>query len=109
MEVLTALRRLGFFDKPTVGDHVDLWKLLKDHPEGRITIHTGLDSGHFSKRDRSRVQRQTKLYDEMWQRALDKKLPQAEYDEWLRSLPKADLVLPFWRSKFEGGGARADG
>ena len=101
MEVLTALRRLGYEDKPTVGDHVDLWKVVEGHPEGRITLHTGLDSGHFSKRDQARVKRQTKLDDELWARALARKLPQEEYDQHLLTLAKADLVLPFWRSKFE--------
>ena len=101
MEVLTALRRLGYEDKPGVGDHVDLWKLVKDHPEGPITLHTGLDSGHFSKRDQARVRRQTKLDEDLWLRALDRKLPQDEYDKHLLTFAKADLVLHFWRHKFE--------
>jgi hypothetical protein len=100
-EILVALRRLGYVDRPSIGDHFALYKLVRDHPEGPITIHTGLDMGHVSKRDVSRIRRETKLSGQRWERALGKKLTREDYDEYLRSLPKADLVLPFWRSLFE--------
>lgn len=100
-EVLTALRRLGYMDKPAVGDHVSMAKLVADHPEGPITIKTGLDMGLCSKRDVSRIKRQTKLSGKMWSEALAKKLSKEDYDEHLKGLPKAELVPHFWRHLFE--------
>lgn len=97
-EVLIALQRLGFVDKPSVGDHVDLYKLVLDHPDGQVTIHTGLDMGHCSKRDVSRIRRQTLLKGELWDRALKRDLPRTEYEDLLRATPKPDLVLPWWRT-----------
>lgn len=99
-QVLTALRRLGYVDKPSVGDHVDLYKLLKDHRDGPVTIHSGVDMGTSpcSKKDLSRIRRQTLLKDDaMWSRAMRKKLSKKDYEDHLRALPKADLVPPFWR------------
>jgi hypothetical protein len=100
MEVVTALRRLGYVDKPSVGDHLHCFKLL-DHPEGRVTIRTGVDGKHCGKSDVTRIKRDTKLGEgDLWDRAMAKQLDQAEYDDYLKSLPKRDLVLPFWRNKF---------
>ncbi len=99
-QVLTALKRLGYQDKPSVGDHVSAAKLL-DHPEGPVTIKTGLDMGHCSKRDVARIQRQTKLKGEMWDKALAGDLSRADYHEHLRSIPKPDLLPPWWKAKFE--------
>jgi hypothetical protein len=100
-EILVALRKLGYLDKPAIGDHFALYKLVRDHPEGPITIHTGLDMGHVAKRDVARIRRETKLSGKLWERALDKKLTREEYDEHLRAIRKADLVLSFWRPMFE--------
>jgi hypothetical protein len=92
-----ALQRLGFIDKPSVGDHVNLYKLVLDHPEGPVTLHTGLDMGQCSKRDVSRIRRESLLRGDLWSRALKRDLPRDEYDQLLRSTPKRELVLPWWR------------
>lgn len=102
-EVLTALQRLGFVDKPSVGDHVSLFKAVPDHPDGQVTIQTGIDMGQSpcSKHDVARIKRQTKLTADLWIRALDGDLTRHEYNEHLQSIPKGDLVLPFFKSKVE--------
>jgi hypothetical protein len=102
MEVVNALKRLGYLDRPAKGDHVSLFKLVGDHPEGPVTIRTGVDSGQCGKKDVARIQRQTKLKDEMWERALARSLPVDEYNAHLCAIPKAELVIPFWRSMFDG-------
>ncbi|HVM09913.1 MAG TPA: hypothetical protein VM345_15705 [Acidimicrobiales bacterium] len=96
-EVLTALRRLGFKDRPGVGDHIDLFKSLDTHPQAPITLHTGIDGGHVSKRDVARIKRQTKLSDDMWERALNRQLTQADYEAHLNAMEKRDLVPEWWR------------
>lgn len=95
MLVVAGLRRLGYKDAPSVGDHITCAKLL-DHPDGPITIKTGVDAKHCGKKEVARIQRQTKLKGTMWTAMLDKKLDQADYDDHLRSIPMQDLVPTFW-------------
>jgi hypothetical protein len=95
MEVVSALWRLGFLDKPGQGDHVDLWKLLKDHPDGRVTIHTGLDANRWYEGDITRIKRETHLSEgDLWDRTLDKSLPLDEYNTMLMGKRKWELVIP---------------
>lgn len=99
MQVVTALRRLGYTDKPGVGDHIRLFKLI-DHPGGATTIQTGVDGDHMGRSDVDRVRRNTKLTDDaMWAEALKKKLDPAAYDQLLVGLAREELVLGFWKSK----------
>lgn len=104
-EVIVALRRLGFIDKPAVGDHISFFKLLSDHPcpcDGPITLHTGVDGSVMSKGDVARIKRQTGLVGgDLWKRVLAKRLPVKEYEEHLRTLPHADLVAPWFRQQIE--------
>lgn len=101
MEVVNALKRLGYLDKPSIGDHISLFKLVADHPEGPVTVRVGVDCGHMSKKDLTRIRRDAHLKDdELWGRALKKKLPVDEYDRYLAGIPKADLVIAFFRPMF---------
>ena len=85
VEVLTSLKRLGYLDKPAVGDHVALFKSLPDHPDGKVTIQTGIDmgQGQCSKKDMARIKRQTKLDGDVWDKAMDHDITLPEYNELL--------------------------
>lgn len=98
--VCTALKRLGYRDEPGRGDHIRLLKRL-DHSEGPVTIHTGIDPNDYGLSDVARIRKATKLEDDdLWRRALNKKLTMEEYDEHLLSFRKADLLIAFFRQKF---------
>lgn len=100
MQIVTALRRLGYLDKPSVGDHIHLFKKL-DHPDGPVTIRTGVDAKHIGRSDVDRVREDTKLDDDaMWAAALKRDLPVDDYDRHLKQHPKRELVIAFWRDKF---------
>ena len=100
IEVLSALMRIGYRDKPGRGDHVRLFKSLTGHPDGPVTLQAGLDTGvsPCSKKDIGYIRRSTKLQDDtMWTAALNKKLAREEYDAHLRSIPRSELVPPAWK------------
>lgn len=98
-QICVALQRLGYIERPGKGDHRRLLKKL-DHPEGPVTLHTGIDHNNFGRSDVARIRRDTKLEDDdMWQQALSKRLTTDEYDRHLLKHKKADLVLDFWRDK----------
>lgn len=103
-EVLQALRKLGFRERPQIGDHFDLYKVV-DHEDGRVTIHASLDMGRgeCTKHDVDRIRDSVHLKGALWKKALEKKLPKDEYEEMLRAIPKADLPDPFWKPLVERG------
>ena len=99
MEIVGSLRRLGYIDKPSVGDHIRLFRKL-DHPEGPVTIQTGVDAKHVGKSDVRRIRKRTKLKDDdLWMRVLDHKLHRSEYEQHLAAFPKSELVIEFWRDR----------
>ncbi len=109
MDVVNCLRRLGFIDKPSVGDHFHLWKVLVDHPDGPVTIRTGLDTQKWYEGDLKRIRKETHLDGDLWRRALDKTLTRTEYDAHLKKKRKWELVIPFYAEKVKKEVLEAEG
>lgn len=101
VEILTALRRIGFIDKPAVGDHVHMFKSY-EHADGKVTIHTGIDMTQNPVRphDETRIRREAILKDEgVWAQVMAHELTEKQYETHLSAHEKWDLVLPFFREK----------
>jgi hypothetical protein len=94
MQIVLALRRLGYVDTPADGHRIYLVKDL-DHPSGPVVIETYLHAEHVRRHDLRRVCAQTKLdADEMWRRAIEHDLPVSEYNDHLRGQSRVELLTP---------------